>query len=232
MTITTEKVYPLSFDAEIAQLGFTPSPSTETIIVSQIEIPETTSERAWNAYMARSASEALRMAYKGVTDGTATPQREVSVEASARVIAVAPGIIAAELSSTTFLHANPKSWDSQHAFLWSVSEMRPLTADDLFDPATSWWTKLVPAVLRAAYGEPVTETIADYESLERSQTPRLLREGMCLKFHEDANGAHVLWQPQFIPWRELRRYVRKNLLFDLEQVEVSGTGWENCSEHG
>lgn len=87
----------------------------------------------------------------------------------------------------------------------------------------------MPAVLEAAYEQPVPEGVKGYEALERAQTPMIGEKGMCLKFNEADSGSFVLFQPICLPWKILRPYLRKDLPFDFRRLEERSPGCDGCS---
>jgi len=216
---TTTRTYPLIFNRDVERLGHHQKASTDTVILAQIEEAVTASDRRWNA-AARARIEAMvREAYSGVGNtGAPVPARQTTVEASVEPVAVAPGIIAAQLHWYVYPQEFFKGWGSTRAFIWSERALRALTAEDLFDPATRWWRALVPKMLEAAYEEPVA-AVQGYEALERAQTPMIGAEGMCLKFHESETGSFVLAQPICLPWTQVQPYLRKDLPFDPGRLE-------------
>lgn len=217
---TTMRTFPVMFNREVESLGNLQMPTSETVTLAQILNASTESDRRLNAMARKRVEAAIREAYAGVTGtGTVDPMRQTSVEVAIRPTAVAPGVVAAELRSSVFTAHLIKGWESTRGLIWSVGEGRLLTAEDLFDPATSWWRTLVPRMLEAAYGEPFTQVDGRYRSIERSQTPLLGRNGLCLKFREGEEGALVLAQPICLPWRALRPYLRDDLPFDPSRLE-------------
>lgn len=217
---TSTRIFPFVFNADVASVGHSQTRSSETITLAQIEGAATRSDRRWNAIVRARIGSMLREAYVGANhEGRAVPTRQTEVELGIEPGAVAPGIIAAQLRWYVYPQDLMKGWGSTRAFLWSESEQRALTAEDLFDPRTQWWKALVPTVLEAAYEEPVPEGVKGYETLERTQVPMIGEKGMWLKFHEEDEGSFVLDQPTFVRWEVLRPYLRKDLPFDPLRLE-------------
>lgn len=226
---TTTRTYPLVFNWDVESMNHSQIPSSETLRVTQIVNSGSRSDRRWNAIVRGRIGPMLREAYEGVNHtGTATPERQTTVEVAIEPVAVAPGVVAAQVSWYNYPHDMVRGWGALGAFIWSESELRALTAEDLFDPATRWWQALVPKMLEAAYEEPVPEGVEGYEALDRTQTPMIGEKGMCLKFQEDKTSSFVLDQPHFLPWKVLRPYLRRDLPFDPERLEESPSGWEGC----
>ena len=221
---TWTRTFPFVFDPGVASAGHVQTTSSETIRLAQIEGAATPSDRRWNAIARARLKAMLREAYVGVNhSGHAVATRQTQVELGIEPAAVAPGIIAAQLSWYVYPLDLMKGWGANRAFLWSEREQRALTAEDLFDPRTRWWKALVPTLLEAAYEQPVPEGVEGYETLERGQVPMIGSQGMWLKFHEGDSSAFVLDQPTFVRWEALRPSLRNDLPFDRRRLAERGT---------
>lgn len=226
---TVTRTFPLVFNRDVESMHHPQSATSETLRVAQIANPATESDRRWNAIVRARIAPLLREAYEGVSEtGTATPARQTTVDVGIEPRAVAPGIVAAQVYRYSLPHDMARGWGPSRAFIWSEKDRRALTAENLFDPATGWWRALVPAMLEAAYEEPVPEGVRGYEALERTQTPMIGESGMCLKFNEAESSSFVLAQPLCLPWKILRPYLRKDLPFDIRRLEERSTSHDGC----
>lgn len=193
--------------------------------MSQVRKPDTAASRHWNRWLRGHLPGLLREAYRGATSsGGPEPARETHAAVRLQVYGAAPGVILTEFS--TYMYANDwmQSGEQVRWSIWSTWESRPLTAEEIFEPASRWWTRLVPQVYRAAYEEPIDNSIPHYEALERRQTPRVSRNGLWLKFRESDSSSFVLDQPIFLSWSSVRPFLRESLPFDPAALQLA----EDC----
>jgi hypothetical protein len=218
-TTTTTLVYRPIWTADTQALGRESMPPSRTVTMSQLG-PGGRAQEAFNTVLRQSIGDMSREAVNSVySSGRIDLARPASIEFAATVTAAAPGMIAADLSWSIFPHDMMKASENSRPLIWSFRQGRALTVEDLFDPATHWWTALVPRMMDSAYEEQLEIRIAGYEQIDRSQAPGLSPEGVWLKFHADDSGSFVLAQPLLLSWKVVRPYLRQQLPFDPAGIE-------------
>lgn len=219
VTTTSIRTFASVRNAEFEALGIPQRPASETITLDEIDAPGQPGTSRFNAEMRHRVGASRRQAMASLGESAERdPAWPVSLDIAARVTAVAPGLIAAELRRSVFPHHLMKSAEDVYPLLWSLREQRALTADDLFEPASQWWTALVPAMMEGAYGERASFRVDGYDAIDRSQTPSVSAEGVWMKFRASDSGGFVLAQPILLSWRTVRPYLRKSLPFDPEAL--------------